>query len=220
MNPEKLISEKIVPLKPSDTCGFALHMMKELGVPGLPVVDGNEYIGFLTEEAIMAKEDHETTAASFDLSQSRPFIGESKHLYDVIRTFSSQKLTLLPVLDEDNHYMGVIRNTDLFNRISELFAIENPGGIIVFDVNENDYSLAEIAQIVESNDTKILNVFISSLPEIGKIEVTIKVNKMDICPVLQTFTRYDYNIKASYSEDTYHEGLQERFDSFMKYLNV
>jgi acetoin utilization protein AcuB len=220
MNTEKLISEHINPLKPSDTCGFALDLMKQTGVPALPVVENNEYRGLIYESEINEKGNPELAVGSFDLSQSRPFISESKHFYDAIRTISSLKLILLPVLDEQNHYLGVIRNTELFNRISQLFGIENPGGIIVFDVNENDYSLAEIAQIVESNDTKILNVFISSLPEIGKIEVTIKVNKMDIGPVLQTFTRYDYNIKASYSEDTYNEGLQERFDSFMKYLNV
>jgi len=220
MNADKLISDGIVTLKPSDKCSFALLVMKEQGESVLPVVNDKEYLGLLSESDILDRGDMEASVDSFDFIQSKPFIEENKHLYEIIRTFSTLKITLLPVLDEEQHYLGAIRNTDLLNRISEIFAIDNPGGIIVFEVNENDYTLAEIAQIVESNDAKILNLFITSLPEVGKIEVTLKINKIDIAPVLQTFSRYDYNIKASFSEDTYNEGLQERFDSFMKYLNV
>ncbi|MCX6251428.1 MAG: CBS domain-containing protein [Bacteroidetes bacterium] len=220
MNADKLLSEGIIALKPSDSLTFALEMMKQQRVSQLPVVNEKEYLGLLSETDITDSGDTGTFVGSLDLSQSRPFIEENRHIYEIIRTFSSLKLTLLPVLDEEKHYLGAIRNTDMFNRMSDIFAIDNPGGIIIFEVDENDYLLTEIAQIVESNDAKILNLYITSLPQIGKIEVTLKINKIDIGPVLQTFNRYDYNIKASYSEDTYQEGLQERFDAFMKYLNV
>ena len=52
------------------------------------------------------------------------------------------------------------------------------------------------------------------------MEVTIKISKMDIGAVLQTFNRYNYIVKETYSEKTDIEGLKERYDSFMRYLNV
>jgi len=210
----------IIPLKTSDTGTFALSIMEEYRVSHLPVVNDLEYLGLISDKDIFSLNNFEEPVGNHSLSLSRPYVTENQHVYEVVKTFSELKLTLLPVLDENNQYLGVINLTNVIRLFSEIFAIDNPGGIIILEINEKDYLLTEIAQIVESNDAKILNLFITSLPEVGKIEVTLKINKIDIAPVLQTFSRYDYNIKASFSEDTYNEGLQERFDSFMKYLNV
>jgi hypothetical protein len=43
---------------------------------------------------------------------------------------------------------------------------------------------------------------------------------MDISAVLQTFSRYEYVVKASFSEGDYDELLRDRFDSLMSYLNI
>ena len=220
MNARQFISNMIIPLKTSDTGTFALSIMEEYRVSHLPVVNDLEYLGLISDKDIFSLNNFEEPVGNHSLSLSRPYVTENQHVYEVVKTFSELKLTLLPVLDENNQYLGVINLTNVIRLFSEIFAIDNPGGIIILEINEKDYLLTEIAQIVESNDAKILNLFITSLPEVGKIEVTLKINKIDIAPVLQTFSRYDYNIKASFSEDTYNEGLQERFDSFMKYLNV
>ncbi|MCK4408396.1 MAG: CBS domain-containing protein, partial [Bacteroidales bacterium] len=86
--------------------------------------------------------------------------------------------------------------------------------------NNNDYSLTEIAQIVESNGAKVLSLYVTSHPDSTKIEVTLKINKIDILPVLQTFNRYNYIVKASYSEKENLDDLRERFESLMNYLNI
>ena len=92
--------------------------------------------------------------------------------------------------------------------------------IIVLEINDKDYLLTEIAQIVESNDAKVLSMYITSHPDSTKFEVTLKINKMDVGSILQTFNRYDYIISASFTEDTYTDNLQDRFDSLMNYLNI
>jgi len=142
-------------------------------------------------------------------------------VYDVLLVISDQKLTLLPVLNTKNQYMGVISLTDLVQKLSVITSMKNPGGIIILEVNQKDYLLTEIAGIVESNDAKILSLYVTSHPDSTKLEITIKVNSVDIGALLQTFSRYNYLVKASWSkEDSFSDGLQDRFDSLMNYLNV
>ena len=104
---------------------------------------------------------------------------------------------------------------------SELAAVKQPGAIIVLDLNTNDYSLSQIAQIVESNDAKILSVYISSPSDSTKLDVTLKINRNDLSSVIQTFNRYNYTIKASYLDtDMLSNMLDDRYEMFMKYLSV
>jgi len=220
MNARQFISTTIIPLKTSDTGTFALSMMEEYRVSHLPIVNELEYLGLISDRDIFSLNNFDEPVGNHSSSLSRPNVTENQHVYEIIKTFSELKLTLLPVLDENNQYLGVINLTNVIRLFSEIFAIDNPGGIIILEINEKDYLLTEIAQIVESNDAKILNMYITSIPDKGKMEVTLKVNKIDIRPILQTFSRYNYTVHASYFEDTYSEGLQERFDSFMNYLNV
>jgi hypothetical protein len=116
--------------------------------------------------------------------------------------------------------MGCIGMRSLVTFMANSFALENPGGIIVLEMSENDYNLAEIAQIVQSNDAKVLSLFLASYPESTKLEVALKLNKTDIGAVLQTLDRYGYYVKASFGEEENMENLKENYDSLINYLNI
>ena len=138
----------------------------------------------------------------------------------MLKLVSDLKLTLIPVLDDNEKYLGSITLRDLVNYIANSFSLENPGGVIVLEMSENDYNLTEIAQIVQSNDAKILSVFLASHPDSTRLEVVIKLNKTDMGAILQTFDRYGYYVKASFGEDEDLESIKENYDSFMNYLNI
>jgi signal-transduction protein with cAMP-binding, CBS, and nucleotidyltransferase domain len=148
------------------------------------------------------------------------YVNENQHIYDAIKIFSTLSLSLLPVVTENNQYLGIITLANLIKHLAGIFAINNPGGVIILEINEKDYILTEIAKIVESNDAKVLSLSITSFPDSTKLEVTLKLNRMDIEAILQTFNRYNYSVKAYFSEDLNHESLKERYDSLMNYLNV
>ena len=63
-------------------------------------------------------------------------------------------------------------------------------------MNNNDYSMTEIANIIESNDTKILSSYVISKKDSTEMELTIKLNKTDISSVIRDLERYEYNVKA------------------------
>jgi len=129
-------------------------------------------------------------------------------------------------------FLGLISDADISDRnmtdipgseffISNMSATNLPGGIIVLEMYANDYSLAQIARIVEDNDAKILSSYITSSAGSAKMDVTLKINCVDVTSIIQSFHRYDYTIKASYhGADRNEDILRNNYDQFMMYLNV
>ena len=59
------------------------------------------------------------------------------------------------------------------------------------------------------------------MPDSTLIEVTLKLNRINIEAVIQTFNRFHYEIKAYYGENANDEDLlRDRYDSLMTYLNI
>jgi predicted transcriptional regulator len=218
---KQLITDSIIPLKSSDTGAFAISQMEEQRCSHLPIVNGAEFLGLISDAEIVAQQEPEMEVGQYKLSLILAYISENQHLYEVINLFSTLHLTMLPVLNDKNQYLGAIALPTLVEHLGNMAALRNPGGIIVLEVNEKDYTLAEIAHIVESNDAKVLSLYLTSFPDSTKLEITIKINRIDIGPILQTFFRFNYMVKASWSkEDAYSEGLQDRFDALMNYLSI
>lgn len=215
-----LITDEIPPLKTSDTGLMVINWMDEFKVSHLPIVNNHEYLGLISDTDILDLNITDEEIGKHKLSLIRPFVKENQHVYEVIKMISNMKLTVLPVLDENENYLGLIPLTSLLQQFSILAATREPGGIIVLEMNELDYSLSQIAQIVEGNDGKILSCYLNSLPDSTRIEVTLKINKTDISGILQTFNRYNYTVKASFHQSEFSDDMKNRFDSFMNYINI
>ena len=217
---KELLSETIAPLNPSDSAAFALGIMDEFNVSHLPIVQDLKFQGLISDADIYNFNNFDEPVGNHNLSLGSAYVTENQHIYDAIKIFSTLSLSLLPVVTENNQYLGIITQADLIQHLAGIFAINNPGGVIILEINEKDYFLTEIAKMVESNDAKVLSLSITSFPDSTKLEVTLKLNRMDIESILQTFNRYNYSVKASFSENLNYESLKERFDSLMNYLNV
>src|ERR1041385_2051742 len=124
------------------------------------------------------------------------------------------------LLDENEFYKGCITLKGIVQNLANMASVQNPGGVIVLELNQNDYSVTQIGNIVEGNDAKILSLHVSSVPDSTKIEVTVKVNREDLSRILQTFYRYNYIVKASYHYGDYESDLKGRLDEFMHFLNI
>lgn len=215
-----LINNEITPLKISDTGELALKWMDEYKVRHLPIVNNTQLLGVIAETDLLDQYALSHSLESFGLSLLRPYILSTEHIYEVIKTITSLKLSILPVVDVQQNYLGIITLETLINNVALMASINEPGGLIVLNINAHDYSLSQIAQIVEGNDAKILSSYITGTTDSTKTEVTIKVNKEDLSPILQTLYRYDYHVVASYHHSEYEEDLKRRLESFMNYLNM
>ena len=133
---------------------------------------------------------------------------------------AESSLTVIPAVNDEGDYIGLITQEDLLGYFADTGAFKEPGSIFVLEMSRRDYSLAEIARIIESENAVILSSFISSHPDSTRIDVTLKVNSQNLRPIIATFERFDYQVKASFNESEYVESLKERFDALMSYLKI
>lgn len=216
-----LITDEIPPLKKDDTVQLALDWMEQFKVSHLAVVDGRELVGVVSEhDLIDYSQPDEKLDSLKKVSFLRPIIHNYQHTYDLLKLMMSFNLTLMPVLDDKELYKGCISLKGLLQNISQMASVQNVGGVIVLEVNQVDYSLTQISSIVEGNDAKILSAHVSSVPDSTKMEVTLKINKEDLSRILQTFYRYNYNVKASFQHSDFEGGLKDKLDEFMHFLNI
>jgi acetoin utilization protein AcuB len=216
-----LISEVIPSLKTSDLGQTALNWMEIFRISHLPIVNNQDFLGLISDADIYDMNQANEPIGNHYLTLSKPYVLEKQHIFEVIGVASRLKLSVVPVLDEKNRYIGVITTNDLIRHIAGISSMDQYGGIMVLDLVERDYSLTQIAQIVESNNIKILSMYITSPPESTRLEVTLKVNTSDLTSVIRTFERYNYEVKTWVTNNDSMESLySERFDLLMKYLNI
>ncbi len=217
---KKLISQVLPLLKTSDDGHYALKTMEDFKVSHLPIVNNEDFLGLLSEDDIYSLNALDEPIGNYKLSLTRPFVDQYQHIYDVIDLACREKLSVIPVLNKSNVFLGCILLKDLAFHFGQITAVHNPGGIIILELNENDYSMAEIAEIIESNEAKILSSYITTHNDSTKLELTLKINKINIYPILQTLERYNYSVIASFSENTFNDDLMDRYNLLMTYLNL
>lgn len=217
---QELISPLIPPLNAYDALSTAVDWMKEYHCPELPVVNGPVYKGLLFEEDLLDIENLYQKVGNLKINLKRPFVNENEHLFKIAQAFSLHNINILPVLYADETYMGVITLQNVVQQLAKLDSVENTGGLITLEMPYNNYSLVELARIVEQNNANILSSFTQTINETGLLEVTLKINVADLTSIIETFDRFGYNIKRTYQESTHNEILKERYDALMKYLSI
>ncbi|MBX7202026.1 MAG: CBS domain-containing protein, partial [Bacteroidia bacterium] len=192
-----LISDTIPPLRTSDTGIKALNWMDEFKVSHLPIVNNHELLGVVSDTDILDLNAPEEPLGNHPLSLFRPFVYENEHIYEVLKLVAKMQLTIVPVLDAENNYLGNISLRSLVEHFADMTAVTNPGGVIILELNAHDFVLSQIARIVEENDAKILSLYIDEISDSTRLELTIKVNREDIRGILQSFARHNIPVKAT-----------------------
>ena len=215
-----LISYSVPPLKMADSGEKALLWMGDFHVRHLPVVEGHRLLGLVSEDDVLNFPDPDLSLAENEVQLREGRVYANQHLYEIMKRIVDHNLTVVPVLDREEKYLGLITLEDLIKHLADTGAVTQPGGVLVLEIAPRDYSLAEIARLVESEKAVILSSFISSPYGKEHLELTLKLNKQDLKHVVATLERFNYNVKASFYESDYLDSLQDRYDALMRYLNV
>ena len=182
------------------------------------VLDHGVFLGCIS--AVDA-ETFETQKTLFDYRYALEgfFVRTTMIWLDVLEVFARNNANVVPILDESNKYIGYYEITDIIKFLNETPFLKETGGIIVVEKSTNDYSMSQIAQIVESNNGKLLGLFVSAATN-DKVQVTVKITLGSVNEIIQTFRRYNYEIISEHHEDNYLNNLKERSEYLDKYLNM
>jgi acetoin utilization protein AcuB len=206
-------------LRLSDKVYQALELMNENHVAHLPIVEGDKYAGLISESDLSLADNDHSTLEQFQQSISNVSVKDDEHLLRAIQVAVENGLTVVPIIGEDNEMLGVVTYSDLLKYSSEFLSLNEPGGLIVLEMENKDYSFNEISRLVESNDAQITQLN-TSTQENGITTVTIKINKLEISDVIATFQRHDYNVKYYFGEEMYENELRTNYDNLMNYLKI
>lgn len=212
------INKEIKPLKHTETIADAQDLFADFPYSHFPVTEDGVYIGCIS------KENAELLNSSSLINDSRFhfdrfFVRSSMIWLDVLEVFAKNESNLIPVLDEKNNYLGYYELEDVIRFFHETPFLKEEGGIIIVEKEIEKYSMSQVAQIVESNNAKILGLFISNISG-NKVEITVKISQSGLNDIIQTFRRYEYEIISEHQEDSYLNSLKERSDYLDKYLNI
>lgn len=216
-----LISYAVPPLKLTDSGEKALAWMSDFHVRHLPIVsDDSTLVGILGEDEVLNFLEPDLSIEENEPHLVHKFVYDYQHLYDVMKLIVDANLTIIPVLNKEQKYVGIITLEVLIKYLADTGSVTHPGGVLVLEMNPRDYSLAEIARLVESEKAAILSSFITSPYGKDTLELTLKLNKHDLKHVIATLERFGYVIKASFHESDAIDLLQDRYDLLMKFINM
>ena len=185
-----------------------------------PIVDGDKYVGMISEEELSQADNDHSTLEQFHQSISNSFVRENEHVLKAIQVAVENGLTVVPIVSEDNELLSVVTYNDLLKYSSEFMSLNEPGGLIVLEMESKEYSFNEISRLIEGNDAQITQLNTTTDPNTGMMEVTIRINKMEISDVVATFQRHDYVVKYYFGEELYENELKTNYDNLMNYLKI
>ena len=201
-----------------DSIEAVQDFFSDLHFSHFPVLEDGVYIGSIAAEDIETF-DSDKKIVDYRFTLEGFFTKTDTMWLDVLEVFAKNNTNLVPVLDENNSYVGYYEIEDIMKFFHETPFLQEPGGIIVVRKGVLDYSMSQITQIVESNNGKLLGLFISE-SSIDSIEITLKITLGAMNEIIQTFRRYNYEIISEHQEDNYINNLKERSDYLDKYLNI
>jgi predicted transcriptional regulator len=213
-----LITNTFPYLHLDDTVYHALQLMNDNHVAHLPVVDEDVYLGIVSEEQLLHSDD-EHFLNQLALSEGGTAVQANDHFLKAIQIAVQNNLSIVPVLQEQS-IMGIVTYNDLLRNASDFMSLNEPGGLIVLELEGKDYSFNEINRIVETNDAQITQLNTYSDIETGIMHLTIRVSKMEISDIISTFQRYEYNVQYYFGEEFYENEIRNNYDNLMNYLKI
>lgn len=220
MSVQKIISYEVPTILPGDTGDKALQLMEENNVEQIPVVADDQYLALIKEDDMLDWDTPEKAISASGYLRYSPAIKADSHAYEALRTAYNQNITVIPVIDNNNKYLGAATLESMMNFFAEHSSLDSPGGVIVLEINPLDYSLYEAARIAESEEVSILATNLFNNKATNKLELTIKTNRTNIEALANTYERFGYHVKELYSEHANKDDMMDRYNLLMTYINM
>jgi predicted transcriptional regulator len=219
MNINKYILKENNALTLKSTLKSAQKLFRNNPITHFPVIENEKLVGSFAEVDLQTIENKEDKIENHIHLLNSFFAGEETTILELLKIFADNDATILPVLNKDQNYIGYYDLRDVLDVFSTSpFMIEKSETLIVEKL-EDDYSMSEICQIVESNGGKLLGLYISQ-KENEAVQVTLKIISEEINEIMHTFRRYNYKVISTHENDIYLEDLKNRSEYLQKYLEM
>ena len=104
---QELIIDTVPPILANESCEKALIWMDEFKVSHLPVVEGVNYLGLVSDDMILDSNDADVEVGKMNLISSRPYVYAYQHIYEVMKLMADLNISVVPILDKNENYLGL-----------------------------------------------------------------------------------------------------------------
>jgi|SRR5690606_12126959 len=212
------ISKDFIPPKLNQTVAHGIELVNKFSLSHIPVFEGLNFIGNIS------REDLEETDPDLKLAEIKDFtdsfyITENSSLLDAVQKFHNFDTNILPVINEEKQYQGLLMMDDVISGLSTMPFILEPGAILVIEVSQKQFSISEIAKIAESNNARIIGLFVTGYFD-DKVQIALKLISENLASVGETFERFGYTVVFKFFNDEKEDLYKDRFEQLMKYLDI
>ena len=217
---DNYIDTSVPYVTPDYTCSRVLSVMDNFKMLYLPVVEDGLYIGLISEDEIYEKELFEESLSSFGMMKC-PYVLSTQHILDVLSVAAHFSVPIVPVVNADRKYLGTITAQNLIDALSKITSVQSKGAVLVLEMGIHDYSMSEIARIVESENAKLISSYTTEYEDSTRMLVTIVVNMAEISPIVKSLERYGYKVNTFFSGSNKIDDLyRERYELLMDYMKI
>ena len=212
------IINDLTPLEADAKISELRLVFNQLTYSHIPIQKNGVFLGCLSENDIYCF-DSDKIINDILYAIEGFYVKKNSTWLNVLGEFASNDCNIMPVLDSKNNYVGYYQLIDVISLFNKTPFLSEPGGIIIVEKAYNDYSLSEISQIIESNNVKLLGLFVSS-QENDMTQITIKIENSGLNAIFESLRRYGYNIILGHEDDEFLKMLKDRSSYLNRYLNL
>ena len=215
------LSNNIVPrLTLNDSVSKALQLTADFKATHLPVVADEKFIGLLSEDDLLDAATKRMRIESFQNNFIQAFVLENEHFLKAVTICNQYQTNIVAVINSEKELVGTISAQDLLKMLGAFAGAIEIGGIIVLQMERNQFAISEISRIVESNEATILHLNTTIQPETGLLTVTIHINRKEVATVVAAFERYEYDVVYYFGEEKFENEIHSNYRHLMSYLDI
>ncbi len=215
------LNSSIIPqLQLQDTVAKALHLINDFNVSHLPVVSEDKFLGLISEEDLLDADNKKLTVEKFQDNFLMVAVKENEHFLQAVNISNEHQTNVVPVINSQGELSGTISGQSLLKALGNFSGAHEIGGIIVLEMDKNQFSISEISRIVESNEATILHLNTTANVSTGLLVVTLHLNKKELSAVVAAFERYEYSVIHYFGEEKFENEIHENYHHLMNYLDI
>lgn len=217
---QELINNILPQLQLTDTVSKALQLMSDFKMTHLPVVSEEKYLGMISEDDLLDEENKKIAIEFFQNDFIPASVNSNKHFLNAVTISNQYHTNVIPVVTETNEFVGTIAGQELLAALGNFSGANEPGAVIVLEMERSSFSISEISRIVESDGAVILHLNITIKPDTSLIQITIHLNKKEISVIIAAFERYEYTVSYYSGEQLFENEIDNNYRHLMNYLDI
>lgn len=203
----------------NDNALLGLQLMEDYDISNLVVLNENDFIGIVNKDDLLDV-DGSIKIVALQENFKNTCVQEDEHFSSVVKKAVENNIDIVPIINIQKEYLGCVHIKDVLTFLNHFIGNDEPGGIIVMEMDKRNFSFGEISRLVETNDAYLTQLNTNVDVETGLLLATIKINKKEISDIVATFQRYDYNVVYYFGDEQYANELKDNYNHLMAYLNI